>query len=427
MTAPRAEAGAGGRFSRRSLLTAIGAGGLVAAGAAAGASAMAATAPARQVGADRYEFYGEHQAGIVTPAQDHLYFVALDVTTEVRSQLVSMLQRWTAAAAAMTAGDPVGGRDLDSYEAPPTDTGEALDLPASGLTLTIGFGPSLFTDPGGRPRFGLAGARPEALVDLPHFPADALDSSRCGGDLAIQACADDPQVAVHAVRNLVRLAFGVAAVRWSQLGFGRTSTTSSVQTTARNMFGFKDGTANIKAEDSAQLARHVWVDASDGPGWLAGGSYLVVRRIRMMIETWDRTTLREQEAIIGRTKREGAPLSGGEEFTAPDFGVTGGAGRQLIPADSHLRLAHPDQNDGARMLRRGYNYTDGSSELGRLDAGLFFMAYQRDIRTAFLPVQTRLARKDSLSEYLQHTGSAVFAMPPGPRGPDDWWGATVLA
>ncbi|BDZ40903.1 iron-dependent peroxidase [Paraoerskovia sediminicola] len=317
----------------------------------------------------------------------------------------------------MTQGLPAGeyGADSGPYDAPPDDTGEAQELSASGLTITFGFGPSLFTDANGDDRFGLAGRRPALLEDLPHFPADMLEDARTGGDLAVQACADDPQVAVHAIRNLSRIAFGRAAVRWSQLGYGRTSTTSTSQTTPRNLFGFKDGTANLKAEEPEAVDDHVWVDAADdaGASWLAGGSYLVARRIRMTIETWDRSSLREQEAIVGRTKGAGAPLSGGDEFTEPDFEATGRDDVPLIDPSSHVALAHPSANGGARMLRRGYNYTDGSDGLGRLDAGLFFIAYVRDPATQYIPMQNSLSRNDTMMEYLRHTGSGLWAVPRG--------------
>jgi len=424
--APAATAAGGPRpegISRRGLLGLAGAG-LAAAGlgGAAGWAAHGArpAAPAGVAGSSptgTHAFTGLHQAGITTPAQDRLHLAAFDVTTDRRSDLVALLRRWTYAAERMTrglaAGDlgPTGG----SYDAPPDDTGEADGLPPSNLTVTIGFGPSLFRDADGRDRFGLAARRPALLEDLPHFPGDTLDPARTGGDLVVQACADDPQVAVHAVRNLARLAFGAAAVRWSQLGYGRTSSTSTSQATPRNLFGFKDGTANIMAEESAELARHVWVDAADDPaaGWLAGGTYLVARRIRMTIETWDRAPLREQEALVGRTKGSGAPLSGGEERTAPDFALAGRDGAPLIDPASHVAMAHPSHNDGVRMLRRGYNYTDGSDGLGRLDAGLFFLAFVRDPSRQYVPMQTRMARHDLLVEYLRHTGSGLFAVPPG--------------
>ncbi|HEY6665689.1 MAG TPA: Dyp-type peroxidase, partial [Propionibacteriaceae bacterium] len=283
-----------------------------------------------------------------------------------------------------------------------------------GLTITFGFGPTLFRKEG-KDRFGLASRQPDALQRLPHFPADKLNPQRSDGDLCVQACADDPQVAVHAVRNLARIAFGRAAIRWSQLGFGRTSSTSTSQTTPRNLMGFKDGTMNLKAEDPAAVDAHVWVPAdADSKGrWLAGGSYLVVRRINMTIETWDRQPLSEQERVIGRTKAEGAPLSGGAEFSHPDFSLKGSDGEPLMATDAHVRMVHPSNNSGAKMLRRGYNFVDGSDGLGRLDAGLFFLAYVRDPRTHYIPIQMKLGMGDGLSEYVQHTGSALFAVPPG--------------
>ncbi len=243
----------------------------------------------------------------------------------------------------------------------------------------------------------------------------------------MQACADDPQVAVHAVRNLARIAFGRAAIRWSQLGFGRTSSTSTSQQTARNLFGFKDGTMNLKAEDRTGIERHVWVrENADGQAaWLTGGSYLVARRINMTIEIWDRQSLAEQEQVIGRTKAEGAPLSGGSEFSQPDFALAGRGGESMVAQDAHVRLVHPDHNDGVQMLRRGYNFVDGSTGLGRLDAGLFFLAYVVDPRTHFTPIQTKLGRGDALSEYLQHTGSALFAIPPGIR-PGEYVGEALF-
>jgi deferrochelatase/peroxidase EfeB len=305
-------------------------------------------------------------------------------------------------------------------EAPPDDTGEAIGLSPARLTLTFGVGPTLFRDADGRDRFGLADRRPPALEDLPEFAGDELDPARSGGDLCIQACADDPQVAVHAVRNLARIGFGTVRVRWSQLGFGRTSSTSSAQHTPRNLMGFKDGTHNVTAEDADLLADHVWARAEDGASWMAGGSYLVARRIRMTVETWDRVSLAEQEAVFGRDKREGAPLTGTREHDEPDFAAIRPDGSPVMPATSHVRLAHPAQNGGAHMLRRGYSYVDGSDTLGRLDAGLFFLAYQRDPRTSFVPVQQRLARADALNEYIRHTGSAVFAVPPGAREGEHW-------
>jgi deferrochelatase/peroxidase EfeB len=419
-------------LSRRRFFGLAGAGtaGVLTAGAAGGAigRATAADTPSTDPAAtDAVPFAGAHQAGIVTPAQDRLHFVAFDVITDSRDELVAMLKAWTEAARRMTAGrdaGPVGAVDGGQY-APPDDTGEALGLPASGLTLTVGFGPTLFTAADGTDRFGLAGRRPAPLAELPSFPGDALDPARSGGDLCVQACANDPQVAVHAIRNLFRLGAGVVSIRWSQLGFGRTSSTSSGQATPRNLFGFKDGTDNLKSENRSAIEKFVWVGEGDpGADWLAGGSYVVTRRIRMRIEPWDTSTLAEQEQTIGRTKKAGAPLGQQGEFDPVDFTVRAGT-QPAIPETSHVFLAHPTHS-GTALLRRGYSFVDGSDGLGRLDAGLFFIAYQRNPETGFVQVQKNL-RTDAMNEYIQHTSSAVFACPPGVSGPDDWWGRTLFS
>jgi deferrochelatase/peroxidase EfeB len=405
-------------LSRRGLLGLAGAG---AAGLALGATAgVAATASVLGPGTAgdpgaHYPFHGAHQAGIVTPAQDRLHFAAFDMAGgATRGDLVSLLADWTAAAARLTQGLPIGdGAVGDDLLAPADDTGEALGLPPSGLTLTFGFGPELFMDARGSDRFGIASRTPPLLRPLPRFAGDALVPASSGGELCVQACADDPQVAVHAIRNLSRIAFGRAALRWSQLGFGRTSSTSTSQVTPRNLFGFKDGTANIKAEQTAAVDDEVWVAASDGPAWMAGGSYLVARKIRMLIENWDHTQLGEQQRVIGRDKGEGAPLSGGTEFTEPDFHAELPGGGTRIDRAAHVRLAHPDFNKGVRLLRRGYNFVDGNDGLGRLDAGLFFISFQRSPEQ-FIAVQRALAH-DAMNEYIKHVGSAIFAVPPGAR------------
>jgi deferrochelatase/peroxidase EfeB len=420
--------------SRRRAIALAGAGVAGIAGAAAAGGALVRGAADRTDSADALAagavaFHGRTQAGIVTPAQDRLHFVAFDVLTKDRDALVRMLKAWTAAAARMTAGKDAGdiGATAGIPEAPPDDTGEAIGLPPSGLTLTVGFGPGLFRDATGKDRFGLAARKPAALADLPHFPGDTIDATISGGDICVQACANDPQVAVHAIRNLARIGMGVVSVRWSQLGFGRTSSTSRDQTTPRNLFGFKDGTANLKAEEQDLLRQWLWVRPGDGPDWMTGGSYMVTRKIRMLIEPWDRTSLGEQETIIGRSKGEGAPLGLTKEFDEPDFTIVGSDGEPVIPKTAHVRLAHPTVNKGARLLRRGYNFVDGSDGLGRLNAGLFFIAYQRDPRTQFVPIQLNLARHDDMNEYVRHVSSALFACPPGVTGPDDFWGRALFA
>jgi deferrochelatase/peroxidase EfeB len=408
-------------FSRRRLLGAAGAGaaaagvGVVSAGCGAPA---ASTAPGDRV----VPFRGAHQAGIVTPAQDRLHFVALDVVTDDREELRALLQRWTAAAERMVAGAETtpGGATGGNPNSPPDDTGEALGLPPSALTLTFGVGSSLFEKIGLDPAL-----RPAGLADLPPFKLDQLDPALSGGDLCIQACSDDPQVAVHAVRNLVRMGFGITSVRWSQLGFGRTSSTSTTQDTPRNLFGFKDGTSNVKAEDPVALADQVWVAPGDGPAWLDGGSYLVARRIRMHVEIWDRTSLVEQETIIGRTKEAGVAFGAAGEFDPADFAATDESGELRIAENAHIRLASAEALGGVKILRRGYNFVDGSDGQGHLNAGLFFVAFMRDPQAQFVPMQRALADNDVLMEYIEHTGSAVFACPAG-LGDGAYWGQSLF-
>jgi len=409
----------GGALSRRRLLGWGGAGAALVGAGAVGGLAVASGVGAEPLPDGIVPFRGEHQAGVVTPAQDRLHFVALDVTTADRAAVAALLQRWTLAAERMTAGAEAapGGAVNRNPEAPPTDTGEALGLPAASLTLTFGVGATLLD------KLGIP--RPLALADLPAFTGDQIDPAVSGGDLCIQACADDPQVGVHAVRNLVRMGFGTTAVRWSQLGFGRTSSTSTTQATHRNLFGFKDGTNNLKAEDAASLREHVWIDPADGPAWLSGGTYLVARRIRMHVETWDRTSRAEQEDLTGRTKGEGAPIGAAAEFDPVDLAARGAGGKPLVARDAHIRLASADNFGGVKILRRGYNFVDGSDGAGHLDVGLFFVAFMRDPQRQFVPMQSALARNDRLMEYIEHTGSAVFACPGG-LGPDTWWGQELL-
>ncbi|MGN7976728.1 iron uptake transporter deferrochelatase/peroxidase subunit [Microbacterium sp. 22195] len=395
-------------LSRRGLLgLAAGGGAAALALAGGGGYALAAAQRREETASGVHAFFGAHQAGITTPVQEHLHFAAFDMMPRSdRADLIELLQDWSYAASRMTQGLEVSatGAVGGSSEAPPDDTGEALGLPASSLTVTFGFGPTLFENEDGD-RYGIRDRLPAKLKPLPAFLGEDLDPMLSDGDLCVQVCADDPQVAVHAIRNLSRIAFGRAKLRWSQLGFGKTSRTTAEQQTPRNLFGFKDGTANILADDAEALDEHVWVADGDDPAWLAGGSYLVARKIAMLIETWDRVRLGEQERIFGRDKGEGAPLSGGTEGTAPKLSG--------LDEHSHVRLAHPDSNGGTRILRRGFNYVGGNNSLGRLDAGLFFLAYQRD-PAQFIGLQRKLST-DLLNEYIRHVGSGVWAVPAGAR------------
>jgi deferrochelatase/peroxidase EfeB len=368
-------------ITRRRLLEAFG---LAGAGLALGGDALAA--PAARAPAP--SFYGAHQAGIATPAQQRLHFAAFDVTAANGKELRDLMRAWSTQAARMTSRER-----------------------SSRLTITFGLGPGLFQ----RGRYGLAGKRPRGLARLPAFAGDSLDPARSGGELAVQACANDPAVALQAVQRLASAGAGAATLRWTQAGFGRSSSTSRSQQTPRNLMGFKDGTNNIKAEDRAAMKRHVWVGAPDSPVWLRGGSFLVVRRIRMKLDEWDATPVARQERVIGRHKKSGAPLGGRHEHDRVDLNAGVSKGDPTIPTDAHIRLASPQANSGKRILRRSYNFSDGVADDGKLDAGLLFLAYLRHPRQ-FIAIQRRLGqRDDALGNFIVHEASAVFACPPGAR------------
>jgi deferrochelatase/peroxidase EfeB len=407
-------------LSRRRLLTSAGVG---AAGLGIGGAGFLVgqeTADADAAGTGTVAFYGEHQAGIDTQVQDRLHFAAFDLVTDSRAELRELMEAWTKAAVEMSEGQPIGNLNDDEL-APPEDTGETVGLLPSNLTITFGFGPGVFDRPG----LGLAASRPAQLKPLPALPGDELNGLESGGDICVQACSDDPQVAFHAIRNLARIGRGTVVMRWSQLGFGRTSSTSRSQETPRNLMGMKDGTANIKAEDTAAMERYVWVD--EGPAWMRGGSFMVTRRIRMLLEVWDRSALQDQERTIGRRKYSGAPLGEEDEFDPLPLDEKGDGGAPVIPRDAHVRLASAQENEGVRILRRGYSFTDGVDEsLGELEAGLFFICFQRDPEKQFIALQKRLGQFDALNEYIRHVGSAVFAIPPGAK-PGGYVGEALLS
>ncbi|MCQ6282445.1 iron uptake transporter deferrochelatase/peroxidase subunit [Bacillus sp. EB600] len=401
------------KISRRSILKTAGIGGI---GIVLGASGMGGLLSltekkeAQGKSSEIIPFYGTHQSGITTKTQNHVYFVSLDVTATKKEELVQLFKDWTKAAAAMSEGKSVGKLSENGF-LPPVDTGEAAGLSPSNLTITFGVGPSFFVKDN-QDRFGLQHKQPKELVDLPKFPLDALEEEWTGGDLCIQACADDLQVAFHAVRNLIRIARGKATLRWAQTGFQRSKQADPKNETPRNLFGFKDGTVNPDANDSKSMKQHIWVQPGDGQNWMVNGSYLVVRRIQMFIEVWDRSTLKDQEHTFGRYRENGAPLGQKSEFDKLDLKHKNENGELYIPADSHTRLAHGDGTQ--QILRRAYSYSDGMDvKTGSFDAGLLFMCYQRAPSKQFIPIQNRLAKMDKLNEYTSHRGSAIFACFPG--------------
>ncbi|MBP4133914.1 iron uptake transporter deferrochelatase/peroxidase subunit [Gallibacterium anatis] len=338
-----------------------------------------------------YPFYGEHQQGIITPQQTYVYFLVLDLATESLDEVREVFKTWTTYTARLTQGKNVKEYAKNHF-VPPADTGEADDLSAYGLTLTFGVSPSFLQ------KLGLQDKAPKALKDLPLFPRDQLKEEFSGGDICIQSCANDAQVAFHAVRQLVRVARSNVTMKWSQAGF---ISADKPTDTPRNLFGFKDGTAN--ANTVKDLDEQVWVDQ---PDWLKGGSYLIVRKIVMHLETWDRTSYKEQERTFGRHRISGAPIGEKEEFAPLDLDKLNHHGKPMIPDDSHSALAH---KTGKQMLRRAYSYSDGiNPRTGQFDSGLLFICYQKDPEQ-FITIQNALGNVDRLNEYITHIGSGLFA------------------
>lgn len=394
------------QVSRRGLLAGAAAGTI---GAPVYAAAQANSAnPEDAVDLTReHAFYGTaEQAGIRTPPQRYAFFMTFDLTSPRVADLQVLLARWSGAIAQLMKGKTVGPVEPARTDGVGFDTGEALDLGPASLTVTVGLGPRVFIE-----AYGLTHQRPGLLRELKPLPSDALKPGLTGGDLSLQACADDPQVAYHAVRDLARIAkdIGVAATNWTVMGFGRASAGKG-QTTPRNLLGFKDGTRNIK--DDADFEQFVWT--RDGPAWQRHGTYQVARKIQMHIENWDTDRVSNQNSVFGRHKISGAPLTGTNEFDTPDFKKTDADGKLIIPATAHISLAAHENNGGLKILRRSYNYTDGINQVGLLDAGLMFIAYMND-PAHFETLQGRLGASDGLNEYISHIGSAIFFVPPAPK------------
>jgi deferrochelatase/peroxidase EfeB len=388
-----------------------------------GLAAVAATAAALAGGSSsasvRYGFHGKHPVGVATPMQRHLAFGTFDVTATTVTELRDVLATWSAAAARLMAGRPVAEAN-DPYF-PPADTGETEDDGPSSLTITIGLGPTLFDS-----RFHLASRRPAALIDLPVFAGDRIDPQRRGGDLCVQACADDAIVAFHAVRNFARIAEGAVVLRDLQLGTGQTSTSDPSTSTPRNLLGFKDGTSNVRADSTDEMDHFVWVDSSSDQPWMIGGTYLVARRIRVHLEEWSALPIVDQQSVIGRFRDSGAPLTGSRERDPLELAKLDTFGTPVIPASAHVRVAAPETNGGIKILRRGYNFTDGVDPVtGELDAGLMFICFQQDPRRQFVTLQNKLSSSDALGRYVVHTGSGLYACP-APMTPNGFVGDALL-
>ncbi len=400
--------------SRRRLLKGMGAlggalalaGGCPVAHAAKPKSAPGTLSPDARM--ETQPFYGDHQAGILTPQQASMMLVAFDVLASDKSELERLFRLLTQRIAFLTTGGPAP--DTPNPRLPPMDSGILGGFIApDNLTITVSLGASLFDD-----RFGLGPQRPAKLEKMTRFPNDSLDATLCHGDLLLQICANTGDTVIHALRDIIKYTPDLLSIRWKREGFiSDHAARSKGKETPINLLGFKDGTGNPDSQNGALMQSVVWVTPDQQePAWTVGGSYQAVRIIQFRVEFWDRTPLKEQQTIFGRDKQSGAPLGMKHEHDVPDY--TSDPDGNVIALDSHIRLANPrtPETEVNLMMRRGYSYSLGVTNAGQLDMGLLFVCYQHDLEKGFLTVQKRL-NGEALEEYIKPIGGGYFFALPG--------------
>lgn len=404
-------------LSRRRFLTGLGA------GAGAGALGVATAGQAGAIGLERpseeeelpplqerkVEFDGRHQAGISTPAQADLWLIAFDIKEDVdRERLRGMMRQWTTDARRMASGvAPKADLEPEMYAAP------------ANLTITVGLGAGFFD------AIDRVDQKPDWLGPLPEYKTDELRDEWNDGDLCLQICCDDPLMLSHAARWMIKNSAPFVDVKWVQTGFLNALGAKKPEATPRNRFGQLDGTVNPRGEED--FDKIVWIES--GPDWLRGGSAMVVRRIEMDIDGWDILDRPSREEVAGRTLDTGAPLGGKDEFEPVDLDKRDEYGLPLIDRNSHVaRSMPPKEFPNQKILRRVYNY-DLPPEAGNRftsNTGLVFICFQKNPLEQFHPIQERLAERDRLNEWIFHIGSAVFAIPRGTSGEDEYWAQDLL-
>ncbi|MFE0824138.1 Dyp-type peroxidase [Streptomyces sp. NPDC058847] len=253
----------------------------------------------------------------------------------------------------------------------------------------------------GEGAFAPGADRPRQLTTMPSFAGDVLNPDQSHGDLLLYITGDSARAVRHAAEQVLH-ALPHQQVRWRINGMRPDNRTEEGKGLARNPFHFTEGYGN--PDTTAEFIERAAVRAGQGePSWSVGGSYQVVRIVRLATDFWDNDTVQEQERIIGR-RRDGRWLDGTPSDERPEF-ATDPRG-DITPLDAHVRRAAPDRRHPPPMVRRSYNYHDGAD-----NQGLIFSCFQRNLRNGFEAVQRRL-QGEAMTKYTLTTGGGYYFVPP---------------